>query len=602
VSVPREVIEQVRENTDLVELIGRHVSLKARGGRYLGLCPFHQEKTPSFNVIPTKGIYYCFGCQASGDAFKFLQLHQGLSFMQALKELAGAAGVTIEERELTPQQLQDMRAKSTLRDACEVAAAWFHGQLMTGSEGHEARKYLADRGITTETITKFRLGWAPDSWTGLMDHLHSRGVSPDMAVEAGLAKVNERRNSRYDAFRGRVIVPIMDSQERPIAFGGRILVGDGPKYINSTETEIYKKSSTLYNLSRARPAIQRNKRVILVEGYFDVISLAQAGWPETVATCGTALTQQHLHVMRRLTNRAYALFDADEAGARAAAKSLPLFLQGDIEALRIELPGAKDPDELVREQGAEAFERTLGRARPLLSVVLERIQKRNGLTPGGRSRSVEEALPLLRLLRGPSRDTALAGTAGLLGVSEEALRRAAAGSAQERDALTAGGHQGARWIGNVELNHLIWLTLHHPDETAPALAQVDPALVTDRQDVAWAIGQLLSGSPLPTVLETLDADVARVFQAAAAREGLYVDEQVAGALRDIVARLQHRSLQAQLVAVRRQLEDALSQEGIEISGCEDQASRKEYFVLLTKRVELQRQLEALKRQSKANRS
>ena len=485
--IPRQTIEEIRDRTDLIELVGRYVTLKSKGGSWVGLCPFHQEKSPSFNVVPSKGIYHCFGCGEGGDAFKFLMQHKGMSFVEAVKELAVPAGVELEERKLTTAERAAIAKKGGVREACKLASDWFHAQLLTSPKAAGAREYLEKRGLNAEAWDRFRLGFAPDSWTGLLDYLAGQGVDTELAIRAGLAKRNERRGSNYDVFRGRVIIPILDERDRPIAFGGRILEGDGPKYINSPETPLYTKSDTLYNLGFARGAIQRNKRVLLVEGYFDVISLALAGYPETVATCGTALTPGHMKVLRRLTDRAYALFDADEAGKRASDKSLPLFLDAGMEALRISVPDAKDPDEYIRAHGPEQFEELMKRARPLIVEFLERSMRRNGLSAGGRQRSMNEAIPLLHRLQGTSKDLAIVQAAGILGVPEATLRRAAGGN-HFQEAPNQGGHHGARWVGNVELNHMLWLLLNFPDEVAEVLEDVeDPELVTGREDVMWVI-------------------------------------------------------------------------------------------------------------------
>ena len=588
--IPRQTIEEIRDRTDLIELVGRFVTLKSKGGSWVGLCPFHQEKSPSFNVVPSKGIFHCFGCGEGGDAFKFLMKHKGVSFVEAVKELAGPAGIELEERKLTHAERAAIAKKGGVREACKLASEWFHMQLLTSPAAKDAREYLVNRGLESDTWARFRLGFAPDSWTSLLDHLAGKGVDTELAIRAGLAKRNERRGSHYDVFRGRVIIPILDERDRPIAFGGRILEGDGPKYINSPETPLYTKSDTLYNLSFARGSIQRNKRVLLVEGYFDVISLALAGYPETVATCGTALTPGHMKVLRRLTDRAYALFDADEAGQRASDKSLPLFLDAGMEALRISVPDAKDPDEYIRSQGAEHFEELMKRARPLFVEFLERCMRRNGLSAGGRQRSMNEAIPMLQRLQGTSKDLAIVQAAGILGVPEVTLRRAARGN-HSTPTPSPGGHHGARWVGNVELNHLLWLLLNFAEDVAPVLEEVEEtALVTERDDVMWVIGQLLGGTKLPEILAQLeDNDVVRVLQASAAKEGLYTQEQAPRVARQILIKLRIRDTETQLLSLRR-----------ELSACEGDPDGTKYRVLLMRQAGLQRKLINLRRKSKAS--
>ncbi|MCB9762332.1 MAG: DNA primase [Alphaproteobacteria bacterium] len=554
--IPRPIIEEVRERTDIVEVIGRFVTLRARGNSHVGLCPFHQEKTPSFHVIRSKQIFHCFGCGEGGDVFKFLEKVQGLSFIEALKELAGPAGVTIEERELSQDERTRLRRRASLHDACEAAAAWFHNTLLTRPEAATARDYLRDRGVTLETVERFRLGFAPGRWTGLLDHLHREGISPELAIRAGLAKRNEARGSTYDLFRDRVIVPICDRRDRPIAFGGRILEGEGPKYINSPETEVYDKSSTLFGLGQARPAIQRRDRVIVVEGYFDVISLVQAGFPETVAACGTALTERHLEQLRRLTSTVIALFDGDEAGLRAAEKSLPLFLAAGLEPRHLELPGGQDPDDFVRAEGPEAFEARLAVARPLAELVVERVAKRHGKTPGGRQRASEELIPLLRQMPQVMRADMLRRTADVVGVREGVLREML-GRGREAAPPPRAGARGARWVGNAELNRLLWLLLHLPEQTAPLIAGItDPSIVTERADVGRVILRLLEGRPLPALLDEIDdPDVERVLRHVAAQEGFCEPEQAEAMTRQILARLERRALEGRLSALRQRIKD-----------------------------------------------
>ncbi|HJN78372.1 MAG TPA: DNA primase [Myxococcota bacterium] len=579
-TVPRETIDAIRANTDIVLVVERFVTLKRSGSSMKGLCPFHQEKTPSFHVIPHKNIFHCFGCGAGGDVFKFLMQLQGLSFIEAIKELAGPAGVVIEERELSQEDRQRLARRASVRGASDVASGYFHACLMTRPEGRAARDYLEGRGIDRDTAVRFRLGYAPPGWTNLLDHLHGHGIDPQLAVRAGLARVNEKRGSHYDLFRDRLMIPILDERERPIAFGGRLMEGDGPKYINSPETDIYDKSRTLYGLCGARAAIQRSDRAIVVEGYFDVITLAQAGFEETIATCGTALTLEHCKRIRRLTDKVLVLFDQDAAGTRAADRSLPLFLEAGMDARRLALPGAKDPDEYVQREGAEAFEGRVSAGIPLLEDFLHRRVKEHG--PGDR-RAVREALTMLRRVVPEGRSLAVNRAAGILGVDEASLRRALTNSRDE--AVLAGDDRSGRWVGNIELNHLLWLLVHFPAEVKVVLEDADPELVSDRADVRRTAARLMLGEDLPAVLEGLDPDVQRVLQAAAAREGLYEQQQAADVCRQVLARFELRGIDRRLSDLRR-----------ELSACEASQDGQSIRELVSRRAELcerQRQLKTL---------
>jgi len=253
--IPRHIIDEVRERTDIAQVVQRFVALQRRGNSYVGLCPFHQEKTPSFHVVTHKDLFHCFGCQASGDVFKFLMQIEGLSFIEAVKELAGPAGVTIEERELSEDERRQLRRRATTYDVLEEEARFYESALWTRPEGALARDYLTKRGLSDATSRDARLGFAPDEWTALADHLHRKGFSEALAEEVGLVRQSKRGTGHYDFLRGRLIFPIRDERGRVLAFGARILQGDDPKYLNTPESPIYEKSKVLYGLDKARPAI-----------------------------------------------------------------------------------------------------------------------------------------------------------------------------------------------------------------------------------------------------------------------------------------------------------------------------------------------------------
>jgi len=552
VSIDKSTIEAIRDRTDIAEVVSRHVTLQRKGRSLVGLCPFHQEKTPSFNVVESKSIYHCFGCGAGGDVFKFLMEIEGLSFVEAVKELAGPAGVQIQDRALSPEEKQRLRSRATLYQVCEEACGWYQNNLLTHPSAGIARDYLARRGMAPEIIERARLGYARDSWNGLLDHLHGKGIDAKLAIAAGVAGRSQKTGNAYDFMRHRVIFPILDGRDRPIAFGGRVLEGDGPKYLNTPESDVYEKSRTLYGLSWARADIQRRGRALVVEGYFDVLSLLQAGFGEAVATCGTSLTADHVQQLRRFTTTVVALFDGDEAGLRAADRSLPMFLDAGVEALNLKLPGAMDPDDFIQEEGAEAFEARLGRATPLLELIVRRAAERHGTTPGGRQRAVAEVVPMLRRLPSVLQSDLLIRTCDLLGVSEATLRREVGRPIRHPRGPAAQG--GARWVGNDKLNHLLWLMLHYPDHAAPLVRARGTSFLSEREDVKWAVFQLLEGMPLPSLLEELeDPDVVRVLQATAARAELYAEGQAAEATRQVLVRLEVEAVEGLLLSLSRKL-------------------------------------------------
>ncbi len=533
--IPREVVDAVRDRTNLVELVSRHVSLAHKGRSHVGLCPFHQEKRPSFHVIPDKGIYHCFGCQAGGDAFKFLMTIEGLSFVEAVKELAAAAGVEIADRELTDAERRSLKQRATLFDVLESAAAWYESVLWTKPEGAPGRDYLKDRELTEETQRNARLGYAPEGWTRLVDYLHNQGFSPSLVEQAGLAKPRRQGDGRYDVMRERVVIPITDERGRVIAFGGRLLEGDGPKYLNTPETRLYKKSGVLYGLHQARNGISRSKRALVVEGYFDVLSLVQAGFPETVATCGTALTTDHLERIRRLTRDVVLVLDSDAAGTAAAERTLPLFVAAGIQPWRLDLPGAKDPDELIREEGPEALEAALAAKEPLFEWVVQRKLASYGASAMSRERVLAEVLPMLRQLADP---TLVSRVARRLGLHEQVVLSKLREAPAPRDASAPHRPAATEWKPHVDIVHVLWLLVHRRDEVADLLARASPDLFVAHGIVRPTIARLLAGEPVAAVLEDVDEDVLqRTLRAVVARENLYPQEAAARAVVDILVRL-----------------------------------------------------------------
>lgn len=564
-SIPRPIVDEIRSRTDLVQVIGQTVTLKRQGRSWVGVCPFHNDRKPSFHVVPDKGIFHCFPCGASGDVFAFLMRAKGLSFVEAVKELAGPAGIPIEERELSPQERQRIAVKQDLYGVVEEACAFYHNLLMTSPEGEPGRAYLAQRGVSTETALAYKLGYAPPGWDTLAGNLQRKRVPAALAIQAGVLKRSERTGGAYDVFRNRLVFPVLDERGRPVAFGGRLLPGkdDGPKYLNSPESPVYDKSRTLYGLSWGRTAIQRTGRVILVEGYFDAVSLWQAGFHEAVATCGTALTPEHAEQIRRMARTAIALFDGDEAGLRAATRSMGLFLDAGVEARRLELGDCKDPDEFVQKHGAAAFEALLAKSEPLVELVIRRAIEGEGASAQGRARALANVAPVLRRLPDVVRGQMVTRAAGLMGLHEEqvlvALREApvpAPNASSSRDATPARPETAPRWIPTRELTHLLWLLVHHTAATAPELAEADPDDISDRRDVLAAIVRLGEGARVADVAADADPDIARALMAIAAREDLYTPEQAPAAMGAIVARMALPRVEQRVHALTRAIETA----------------------------------------------
>lgn len=353
-----DIIEEVRQKNDIVDVVSQYVKLTRKGSSYFGLCPFHNEKTPSFSVTPGKQMYYCFGCGAGGNVFNFIMEYENYTFGEALKHLADRAGVELPKIEYSREVREKAQERAELLEINKQAAQYFYYQLRT-EKGVQGYQYLTGRGLSEETMRKFGLGYSDKFGGGLYQFLKSKGYGDDRLRESGLFNVDER-HGMYDKFWNRVIFPIMDVNNRVIGFGGRVM-GDGkPKYLNSPETKIFDKSRNLYGLNVARTT--RRKYLILCEGYMDVISMHQAGFTNAVASLGTALTSGHASLLKRYTQEVLLLYDSDEAGVRAALRAIPILREAGVNSRVVNLRPYKDPDEFIKNLGAEAFEERLEQA------------------------------------------------------------------------------------------------------------------------------------------------------------------------------------------------------------------------------------------------
>ena len=353
-----DIIEEVRQKNDIVDVVSQYVRLTRRGSTYFGLCPFHNEKTPSFSVTPGKQMYYCFGCGAGGNVYNFIMEYENYTFGEALKHLADRAGVELPKIEYSREVREKAEQRAELLEINKQAAQYYYYQLRTEG-GKIGYQYLSGRGLSEETMRKFGLGYSDKFGGGLYKFLKSKGYSDERLRESGLFNVDER-HGMYDKFWNRVIFPIMDVNNRVIGFGGRVM-GDGkPKYLNSPETKIFDKSRNLYGLNIARTT--RKKYLILCEVYMDVISMHQAGFTNAVASLGTALTSGHASLLKRYTQEVLLLYDSDEAGIRAALRGIPILRDAGVSSRVVNLKPYKDPDEFIKNMGAEAFEERLGQA------------------------------------------------------------------------------------------------------------------------------------------------------------------------------------------------------------------------------------------------
>lgn len=353
-----DLIEEIRVRNDIVDVVGGYVKLKRKGSSHFGLCPFHNEKSPSFSVSEGKQMYYCFGCGVGGNVFTFVMEYENYTFPEAVKLLADRVGIAIPEQDYSKEAREQADLKSMLLQIQKDAAKFYYYQLRTQG-GEAASRYLLQRGLTKETMKRFGLGYSGKFGGGLYKHLKDKHYSDDLLRQSGLFQADEKKGM-YDKFWNRVIFPIMDVNNRVIGFGGRVM-GDGkPKYLNSPETRIFDKSRNLYGLNMARTA--RKKNLIVCEGYLDVIAMHQAGFTNAVASLGTALTSQQAGLMKRYTQEVLIVYDSDPAGVKAALRAIPLLKQAGLNAKVVDLTPHKDPDEFIEKEGQEAFENRLNQA------------------------------------------------------------------------------------------------------------------------------------------------------------------------------------------------------------------------------------------------
>lgn len=392
--IPEATIHEIRSRADIVALISRYVDLKQAGRNWKGLCPFHGEKTPSFNVNPDRQIFHCFGCQEGGDVLGFLMKHEGLSFPEAARTLAGELGIEIPD----DRDAGDAGLTTRLFKANEVAQALYREALRT-PEGKAARAYLLSRGFDGEAADAFGIGYAPDRWDAVASRLREARIAGEVGVQAGLLAERKSGRGHYDRLRGRLTFPIEDVRGRVIGFGGRALEADQePKYLNTPETPIFHKRQAFYGYPKALEAIRRAKRVILCEGYFDQIAFARAGLGEALATCGTALTPDHGGQLRRRTREVVLVFDGDAAGQQATEKALAVLLPHGLRVRAARLPGGADPDDFLRTEGAEALRKLVDEAPDALELTIRNALRQGVATPDQKADVVAHVAPLVALV------------------------------------------------------------------------------------------------------------------------------------------------------------------------------------------------------------
>jgi DNA primase len=424
--------DRVKQQADIVRVVGEYVRLKKSGQNFSGLCPFHQEKTPSFSVSPVKQMYYCFGCGKGGDVFQFVMELEKSPFPEAVRTVAEKCGIAIPKpRERSPEERRENQQRTSLVDMHREAAALFSKHLLQSSEGKAALGYLEDRGLDRESITRFGLGFSPSGGDTLFRALKSKFAEKDLEVSGLVSR--DQSGRFYDRFRRRIMFPISNEAGKVIAFGGRAMGDDMPKYMNSPETPIYSKSNTLYHLDRAKEALRHSDFAVLVEGYMDAIAVARAGIGNVVASCGTSLAEPQIKLLSRFTQRIVVNYDPDTAGQAATERSLTLLLEKEFDVRVLALPGGADPDKFIKEKGVDAYAKLLTQSPPYLDYLIGRARQMDRTTAQGKVAALNFLMPYVqRLPNRLLRSEWATRIASELRVDEPVLREALRIAANER--------------------------------------------------------------------------------------------------------------------------------------------------------------------------
>ena len=588
-----EKVSEIRDRSSILEVVSDYVALKKTGKNYKGLCPFHSEKTPSFMVNEEKQIFHCFGCGEGGDAFTFLMKVGHFSFPQAVEELAKRYGVKLPTRELSVTQKKEMAKREVLFQINQIASEYFHDLLTKRREGEEGRRYLSQRGISPEVIAEHRLGYSIDRWDGLVQHLQEKKVSLELAWELGLI-FPKKREGWYDAFRGRILFPIFDLHQRIVGFGGRMIREGQPKYLNSPESSIYHKGEVLYGLHVAKRYATEKDCVILVEGYFDLLTLHQYGLKHSVATLGTALTTQHIRTLKRYTKNLITIFDADQAGVQATLRSLPLFLEEEVVGKTIILPKGEDPDGFLRKGSLEDFWKRAERAVPLIDFFFERLMKTTDVKSiDGKVRVAKEGVALLGKIPDKiRRDFYTKGLAEKLDVKESFLYEMLRSSPRERSKAGEDLRKSSmeRTFPKSE-EIVVRLMVHHP-EVIPTISKEgvlkefeSPIL----QNIAEALEDLYQRKErldLPEVLANIEEDLkGKLCELAFQESGLEGGDR-GKILQDCIQKIREKGLKKEKGELLKRIKEA-----------EKQPEGKRLVPLLKERQELVKREKGLQKDS-----
>jgi DNA primase len=577
--VPREKIDDVRDRTNIVDVVKRHVELKRAGpGSWKGLCPFHSEKTPSFTVHEPRQFFHCFGCDEKGDAISFLVKIEQRPFMDVLTDLAATAGVDLEVRPLTPAEVKARQDRESAEErmfrVLNLATSFFEDQYASPA-GAAARAYVEGRGIGAAVREKFRVGYAPGRWDALSSHLASKKIPPADLESLGLCQVNER--GRYDFFRDRIMLPVFDRQKRVVGFGSRLLDPDAKdrKYVNSPESALFHKKKQLYGLHAAMEAIRKSDSIIVVEGNFDVLALHEAGIEEAVAPMGTALTAEQVDELRRFGKTVTVVFDGDAAGQRAAQKAVPLFVEAEVDGRVARLPAGFDPDDFVRrsDDGAAMFRRMVEGARPMLDQFIQDSAEESSIE--GKMATLDRVAALLVRVNNQTKRELYAGRlAGVLELTnlqvkralQEAATRAHRGSHPTSSAespptpIDSAPATAPMQIQLEELQVIVLLALHPELLSAPESTRAGELLLhpTLRQLHRMAVAMVAETGKLdvPVWLDAATVEHRKTIAAGLVDGSLAEVGDPPGLLRKLATRLELSRLEAEIEANGRQTREA----------------------------------------------
>jgi len=511
VYIPEEKIDDIKNSADIVDIISETVLLKKSGKNFLGLCPFHSEKTPSFTVSPDKQIFYCFGCNAGGNVFSFLMKQEGISFPEAARMLARRYGIDIPVRTMSPEQKRRISERESVLEINRQAMDFFRNILLENASGKKAMEYLLKRGISREIIDDFKLGYAPEGWDNLAIYFSKKKQLDGLVEKSGLIIPRKGKNGFYDRFRSRIIFPIFDISMHVIGFGGRVMDDSLPKYLNSPETPVYNKSRSLYGLHMAKGKCRESKTVFIVEGYFDLLALHQHGIQNSVATLGTSLTPEHVQILRGVigkNGRVMLVYDSDIAGIKAAQRSIEVFDKGYVDAGIVVLPSGHDPDSYLLEFGAEPFTKLAAESKGVISFLIDCAVKKHGLSTEGKIHIISDMkVPLAAINDNVARSLYVKELSERIGIDETAVLEKVRGVSAGRrsDIAKPAADYTLRNNGNKLERRIIAMMLQFPE----VLPEVDNRGLLNlfEDNILKSIGQFIldrSGEPASELMTIID--------------------------------------------------------------------------------------------------